>query len=107
MSKVEILYDGNDMVLEVASLKNDVSGEFLNEATVTVSLADSAGEPVAGNPWPLALEYLEDSNGVYRATLADTLTLSPGARYVAEVIADAGSGQRGKWEVDCVCRVRR
>lgn len=107
MSDVHILYDNNDMVLEVSGLMNEVSGDFLNSATVTVSLADSDGNPVAGNAWPLALEYVAASDGIYRVTLADTLDLAPNARYVADLIADGGAGLRAQWSLDCVCRARR
>jgi hypothetical protein len=107
MSDVHILYDGNDMILEVSALKNEVTGGFLNAATVTVSLADTDGNPVDGNAWPLALGYVTDSDGIYRVTLADTLVLTPDTRYLAEVIADAGSGLRAKWVEDCICRTRR
>lgn len=107
MSDVQILFEGNDMVLEVAGLKNEVTGEFLNSATVTVSLADNDGQPVDGNAWPLPLQYVTDSDGVYRATLADTLDLTTNTRYVAELIVDAGPGLRAKWLRDCICRKRR
>lgn len=107
MSDVHILFEGNDMMLEVAGLKNELTGAFMNSATVTVSLADNDGEPVDGNAWPLPLQYVADSDGVYRATLADTLDLTSNTRYVAELIADAGAGLRGKWLLDCVCRKRR
>lgn len=104
---VQTLYVGNDMLLEVADLKDDVTGEHLNAATVTVTLKDSAGVNVTGETWPLALAYVTSSNGVYRATLKDTLSLTANARYVATVIADAGSGKRAQWELDVVARTRR
>src|SRR5258705_4441177 len=104
MSDVHILFDGNDMVLEVSELMNEVTGAFLNSATVTVSLADVNGNPVDGNAWPLALEYVAGSDGMYRVTLADTLGITPNARYAADLIADAGAGLRAQWQLDCVCR---
>lgn len=107
MSDVHILFEGNDMVLEVSALRNEVTGAFLNNATVSVSLSDSEGNPVDGNAWPLALEYVSGSDGIYRVTLADTLALTADARYLAELIADAGAGLRAKWVSDCVCRTRR
>jgi len=107
MGDVHVLFEGNDMVLEVSALRNEVSGGFLNNATVTVSLKTSAGVAVSGSSWPLALSYVAASDGAYRATLADTLELTPGSRYLAEIIADGGAGLRAKWVTDCVCRVRR
>lgn len=104
---VQTLYLGNDMLLEVANLRDQATGEYLNAATVTVSLENSEGVPVVGESWPLAMTYITASNGTYRAILRDTLTLASGARYVAEVIADAGEGRRARWDLDFVCRTRR
>lgn len=104
---VQTLYVGNDMLLEVSGLRDDVTGDYLNAATVTVTLKDSAGVNVTGETWPLALAYVTSSNGVYRATLKDTLSLTANARYVATVIADGGEGKRAQWELDVVARTRR
>lgn len=104
---VQTLYADNDMTLEVSSLRDEVTGAYINDATVTVSLADEDAVAVTGETWPLAMSYIASSDGVYRATLKDTLTLAVGARYVATVIADAGTGRRGQWELDFVCRKRR
>lgn len=104
---VQTLYLGNDMLLEVANLRDQATGDYLNAATVTVTLKDSSGVAVAGESWPLAMSYITASNGTYRAILRDTLTFAAGARYVATVIADAGEGRRAQWELDFVCRTRR
>lgn len=104
---VQALYYGNDMLLEVAGLQDQATGEYINDATVTVTLEDSADNPVTGESWPLALSYVTASNGVYRATLRDTLALAINGRYVATVIADKGEGKRARWDLDFVCRVRR
>lgn len=104
---VQTLYYGNDMLLEVAGLRDQATGDYLNAATVTVTLEDDADVQVTGESWPLAMSYVASSNGVYRATLRDTLSLTNNARYVATVIADAGEGKRGRWDVDFVCKMRR
>lgn len=104
---IQTLYLGSDMLFELAGLRDQATGDYLNAATVTVTLQDSAGVNVTGETWPLAMTYVTSSNGVYRATLKDTLSLTANARYVATVIADAGSGKRGQWELDVVARTRR
>lgn len=104
---IQTLYLGSDMLFEMAGLRDQVTGDYLNAATVTVTLKDSAGVNVTGETWPLALAYVTSSNGVYRATLKDTLSLTANARYVATVIADAGSGKTARWELDVVARTRR
>lgn len=107
MSEIFILFADNDMVLEISKLRNDVTGAFLNAAMVTVRLLNEDGTPVTGSAWPLPLDYVSDSEGVYRAILADTLVLTNASRYIAEVIADAGGGLRAKWALDCICRTRQ
>lgn len=93
----DTIFVGNDNFLEVSALKNSATDEFINDATVTVTLTDSAGSQVAGETWPLAVSYINASDGVYRATLRDTLTLTAGQLYRATVTADAGAGLLATW----------
>lgn len=106
MSNVHILLDNNDSILEVDGLKNELTGAYLNSATVTVTLKDAAGANVTGDTWPKALAYLALSNGTYRATLLYSLALTAGSRYTATIIADGGAGLRAEWTLECVCRAR-
>lgn len=106
MSNIHILLDNNDSILEVDGLKNELTGVFLNAATVTVTLKDAAGADVAGDTWPKTLNYLAASNGTYRATLLYSLTLTAGSRYTAVITADGGAGLHAEWAMDCVCRAR-
>jgi hypothetical protein len=106
MSTIHILYLGNNSIVDVTGLKNETSGEYVTDANISVALYDAAGLPVAGTDWPLAMPYLADSNGVYRATLPFTLALVEGARYVARIVADAGEGLRAQWDMPCVGRLR-
>lgn len=106
MSNITTIYVDNDSVIEVAALANAQAGTDINDATVTVHLKDAAGADVAGETWPKAMEYVDGSNGIYRATLPYTLSLSPGARYTATIIADANAGLRAQWSIECVARIR-
>jgi hypothetical protein len=106
MSNVNILYTGNDTVLEVKGLKDEVGGDFLNAATVTATLVDAEGDQVAGETWPKTLTYVLSSDGVYRATLPYTMGLTAGGRYVAQVSVNAGAGLRASFALPCVARAR-
>lgn len=106
MSNVNIVYTGNDTVLEVKGLKNEVTGAFLNSATVTATLVDDDGNQVAGETWPKTLEYVADSDGIYRATLPYTLSLAAGGRYEANISVNAGAGLRASWSLPVVARSR-
>jgi len=70
---------------------------YINDATVTVTLTDTAGDEVSGETWPLAMSYVTSSNGKYTATLTDSLSLSPNKRYTAQVVADGGDGKKRTW----------
>lgn len=106
MSTIQILYVGNDTILEIDRLKNELTGAYLNSATVTVTLRDEAGAEVAGDTWPKTMAYLAGSNGVYRATLPHTLALTASQRVTAAISVDAGAGLVAAWDVECVARVR-
>lgn len=107
MSTVMYLYKDNDMVVELDGLKNAVTGEYINSATVTFTLKTAAGAIVTGQSFPAAMPYVTGSNGLYRAALSDAASITVGARYVVEINVDAGSGLSGKWELDAVCQVRK
>lgn len=107
MSNLTILYIGNDNILELDALTDDLTGDALNAAAVTVTLVDSDGDEVGGEVWPKTLAYVTNSNGVYRATLPHTLSMTSGGRYVAQVAVDAGPGLRAAWRIDCVARHRQ
>lgn len=102
------LYVGNDNLIEVTELKNEAEDTYINNATVTVTLIDPALSPqqVSGESWPLSLAYVSGSNGNYRATLVDTLSLSRSTKYIAQVSADGGTGLKGYWEVEAVAIIR-
>lgn len=106
MSNVNVIYTGNDTVIEVKGLKNEVTGAFLNSATVTATLVDAEGDQVAGETWPKTLAYVASSDGIYRATLPYTMSLAAGGRYVAQISVNAGSGLRASFSLPVVARGR-
>jgi len=107
MSTTHLIYEGNDMTIELRGLEHEVTGDYIDNATVAVTLKDSDGAEVAGESWPLTMSYVADSNGKYRATLVDTLTLVDRARYTATITADAGAGMRAKWVENLACQLRK
>ena len=104
---VMTIYSGNDALIEVKGLTDRGTGLFVSDAAVSVTLFDSEGVEVAGQVWPLALAYIEDTDAVYRATLLASLPVTPGARYTAVIEADGGLGLLARWDIDVVCRKRR
>ena len=102
---MQIILISNDNVIELDGLQ-DVDGTLLNGATVEVHLRDDSGTDVVGQTWPLTMPPT-GSDGRYRATLPDTLTLAENARYVATVTANDGPGSFGTWILDCKAKTRR
>ena len=92
-------YINSDNVISVTGLINVIDSTYQNTATVEVTLQDANGNEVAGDTWPLTMNYVSASNGIYRATLIDTLTLVEG-NYIAVITANAGAGQYRTFYVD-------
>jgi hypothetical protein len=85
-------------VLQVPGLTAEIQNEFVNDATVTVTIRDSAGVELAGASWPLVMNHVPGSNGKYRAFLSATLPLAPKTNYVATIDADGGRNRVGHFE---------
>lgn len=106
MSNINVLFVGNDNILEVSDLKNELTGADLNAATVTVTLKDAAGANVTGDTWPKTMTYVTGSKGTYRTTLLYSMPLTAGDRYNAVISANGGAGLQASWTVECVARAR-
>lgn len=106
MSTITVLYVDNDNILEVCHLREELTGDFLNTATVQVTLFDADGAETTGDTWPKPMPYVANSKGVYRTVLPAALDLQPNSRYAAEINVDAGVSLLAKWVVNCVARVR-
>lgn len=96
------LFLGNDCVLELYGLKDEITGAYYNSSVVAYTLSDSAGFSIGAG----AMTYVPGSPGVYRSTLADTLPLVAGARYTATIDADSGPGLMYHSETPVIARIR-
>lgn len=94
----------SDNIIQLTGLA-DSAGDYQNSATVTVTLTDRAGTEVVGETWPLTMVYVTSSDGNYKATLKDTLTLTRNVKYVAKVSANAGDGKQRYWEIPVIVLV--
>ncbi len=107
---VQIVFRANDNVIELDGLKNKVADTFLNSATVTVTIVDKGGVEVTGQTWPLAMDYVASSDGIYRGTIEDVAVFllftaptafqqTQGSNYTAQVTANGGTDLQGYWEI--------
>lgn len=79
---------GSDNIVRLDKLKDASADAYVNSATVTFTLKDSAGGVVQG---PTAMSYIASSDGRYEGLIQDTLTLTENAAYTLEVTATQGS----------------
>jgi len=96
---VESLYIDSDNLVTLDALYDNAAAAYVNDATVTVTLTDRAGNEVSGETWPVTLNYVAGSDGKYRGTLSDTLSITAYSQYTAKVIADGGPGSKATWYV--------
>lgn len=106
MTTINVLYVGNDNILELQHLRDELTGDWLTTATVQVTLFNASGVEVGGDTWPKPMDFVADSKGVFRVTLPHTLDLLPNERYTAEVTVDGGAGKQAMWPLECVARPR-
>ena len=115
MAEPLLLFDKNDMVLQLSNLRdglvnsaNDPGGTFLNAATVQIlELKNEAGVTIGPPPaLPLTMDFVAASNGIYRVTVEDTWAFIIGQCHSARVRADAGAGLRGEWVLQIESQVR-
>lgn len=91
------VYISNDNVVVLDKAFDVITQQYLNAATVEVTLLDGQGEEVEGQVWPQAMGYVTSSEGRYRAVLDDALELKNGGKYTAVIDLDAGSGRKANW----------
>jgi hypothetical protein len=103
MPCADLIYIDNSNVVELTELTNSATGTAITNATVTVSLYDSAGVLVTGQTFPAAMSHV--SAGTYRATIEDDIVLVEHQRYVAHIDASS-SGLVGHWELPVLAKVR-
>jgi hypothetical protein len=104
----DIIEVNNDYLLEVV-VRNEDTGAYPDDATVTVTLTNPAGSEVGGSPapsWPLALSYKSGTNGLYQVTLQNTLSLTAGITYTA-TIDISGDSLQAQVVRKLIAKVRR
>lgn len=99
-----VLYQSNDQTVEVDRLRDRLTGSYLNSATVTSTLYDSAGSTVTGLN-ALSLSYVAASNGKYRGNVEETFAPALGDNYEIWFFGNEGSSYF-HLEIPCSVRAR-
>lgn len=95
MSGIVYLANDNRLLLQRAHTY-DAAGDKVyldGSVTVQVTLTDTSSSVIAGETWPLALIYIQGSQGDFQGVLRNELTLSEGQTIYAELTIDAGTDQ--------------
>lgn len=116
MSHISVIWVGNTNIIEVRGLQDALTEDYIASATVEVTIKDAEGvevETLEGETeqeWPTAMDYVEGSEGIYRAALSHALDMTAGETYYAHIDAedeDSDGAGVGHWEFAFVAKVRR
>lgn len=98
------IFIGNDNVVELDGVSDDITGDALDSANAQMTLVDLEDNPVDGQTWPTPLVSV--GNGLYRGTLSFNLDLEHLNRYRVIVDIDAGPGRQARFEFNAKARTR-
>ena len=79
-----LIYKDNDMQFKLANLRRADTLAYIDDATLTFNLYDSAAVLVTGGG-PLTMTSDGAGTGSYRATMPGTVTLTANAQYTGKV----------------------
>ena len=98
-----ILLIANSNTLELLGLRNNITGSYINTATVAASLETLRGVSVQAEP--IVLTYVADSDGCYRALLDADISIENNTRYKLTMTAQ-GEGLKATWEDYIQAKIR-
>ncbi len=99
-----VIYIGNTTIIEMQALTNAVTDATVMDATVEVTLTDSAGVELTGQSWPLTLDHVTAGN--YRATIEDDIGLLANRTYTATIDATVSGVGAGHWVIQVLPQYR-
>lgn len=103
-----VLFPNNTMQVELRGLKNKVTGLYQINATVNItSIKDAADDStVSGITFPIALNYVPQSRGVYRGRVSSGAAIVDQHTYTLTITASDAAGSSARWSIDVPARVR-
>lgn len=76
-----VVEQGNSPILQMI-VRDNITGLYIPDAVVKVTIKDGSGLPVGGQAWPFTLTY-SGAGGIYRGTLEDDVGMLAGLTYEA------------------------
>ena len=98
MSEKEIVFVANDNLFVLSNVALASDGSAVNDAVVTMTIKDSAGNNVAGPAWPLAMAFT-GTDGQYSVVVEEDAGFLDDAGYTAFIDAETPGGITGHWEI--------
>lgn len=91
---LRVIYQQTTEIFEYSGLLDVDSSPnaYVNNATVTLTVQDRYGNAVKGTAWPISMSYVSGSNGTYKASAPDTLTLTDYKEYIGLIDIESASG---------------
>jgi hypothetical protein len=87
----DVLYVGNNNLMAVTDLFDEVANAFVNNATVTVDILDRTSTSILTAP--ITMPYVAASNGTYEGVIPSTTQLQVGRGYRAVFNVNSGAAQ--------------
>lgn len=86
------LSPGVSTLIEHQVTNPNIDPIYVNDAIVTVTIIDSAGDELSGENWPIILPYIASSNGLYSKSFSPFQSLINNELYtvIIEVIGSDG-----------------
>ncbi|GMQ79404.1 MAG: hypothetical protein BMS9Abin02_1992 [Anaerolineae bacterium] len=98
MSDIQLWLKDNDMVIELASVTDKITGQLIDDATITATLKDSVGADVGGIAWPQTIDFTGTS-GLYQKTIDKSVVIVDGDGYTLIVDLSTPGGTDAHWEI--------
>lgn len=106
MSCVISLHPDNSLLFEAVLTNQNADPIYVNDATVVVTVYDTDDVEVTGQVWPLTLDYVAASDGIYRAATDPVTGIIAGLRYNIILKATGSDGLIGQWNHSTVATYR-
>ena len=103
---MDVLYHRNDNLLELLGLRNEITEEFVDDATVTAVVKDRQGTEIGGQSWPLAMTYVTASEGNYLGVIDAALDVEPSDRVIAEITIAVTGGLEAFFKLPLIVKER-
>jgi len=106
MTAKHVIFLNNTGLVQLNGLKDAQTKTPINDAVVTITLKDADDVEVPGETWPVALSYVDGSDGNYSATFSDLIEVQDETDYTMSVTVTALDGSKASWDEPVTALVR-